>query len=167
MNAVGESDDFVVLSTQVNKAATAVAESVEGRRSPKGSIVELSPMLRTQSRIEHQIGVARQSRLVAEFPRSFDLTEEPYDVVRHVRICAGGGWQQPSLPRCIILSSGVQNSSFRVTAMQKLPLVISVLQHGGMAFSCAEVATSPRSIWPVCRISLTSNSSVPNFQESG
>jgi len=37
MNAFGKSDDFVVLSTQVNNAATAVAESVEGRRSPKGS----------------------------------------------------------------------------------------------------------------------------------
>ena len=55
MNAFGKSDDFVVLSTQVNKAATAVAESVEGRRSPKGSLAELSPMLRTQSRIEHQL----------------------------------------------------------------------------------------------------------------
>jgi len=54
MNAFGKSDDFVVLSTQVNNAATAVAESVEGRRSPKGRLAELSPMLRTQSRIEHQ-----------------------------------------------------------------------------------------------------------------
>jgi len=53
MNAFGKSDDFVVLSTQVNKAATAVAESVEGRRSPKGSFADLSPVLRTQSRIEH------------------------------------------------------------------------------------------------------------------
>ena len=55
MNADRDSDDFVVLSTQVNKAATAVAESVEGRRSPKGSFAELSPMLRTQSRIEYQL----------------------------------------------------------------------------------------------------------------
>jgi len=55
MNAFGKSDDFVVLSTQVNNAATAVAESVEGRRSPKGSFAELSPMLRTLSRIEHQL----------------------------------------------------------------------------------------------------------------
>ena len=55
MNAFGKSDDFVVLSTQVNKAATAVAESVKGRRSPKGSLAELSPMLQTLSRIEHQL----------------------------------------------------------------------------------------------------------------
>jgi len=55
MNAFGKSDNFVVLSMQVNKAATAVAESVEGRRSPKGSLAELSPMFLTQSRIEHQL----------------------------------------------------------------------------------------------------------------
>ncbi len=41
MNADGKSDDFVVLSTLANKAATAVAESVEERKSPKGSVVEL------------------------------------------------------------------------------------------------------------------------------
>ena len=29
-----------------------------------------------------------------------DSRQEPYDVVRQVRICAGGGWKQPSLPRC-------------------------------------------------------------------
>jgi hypothetical protein len=55
MNADGKSDDFVVLSTQMNKAATAVAESVEGRRSPKGSLTDLPPMLRTQSRIKHHL----------------------------------------------------------------------------------------------------------------
>jgi len=44
MHADGKSDDFVVLSTRANKAATAVAESVEERRSPKGSVIELSPM---------------------------------------------------------------------------------------------------------------------------
>ena len=37
MNADGKSDDFVVLTTQANKTATVVAESVEERRSPKGS----------------------------------------------------------------------------------------------------------------------------------
>jgi len=55
MNAFGKSDDFIVLWTLVNNAATAVAESVEGRSSPKGSSAEPSPMLRTPSRIEHQL----------------------------------------------------------------------------------------------------------------
>lgn len=28
-----------------------------------------------------------------------DSRQEPYEVILHVRICAGGGWQQPYLPR--------------------------------------------------------------------
>lgn len=37
MNADGKSDDLVVPTKRANKAATAVAEPVEERRSPKGS----------------------------------------------------------------------------------------------------------------------------------
>ena len=55
MNAFGKSDDFVVLSTQMNNAATALAESVEVRRSPKESLAELSPMHWTPRRMEHQL----------------------------------------------------------------------------------------------------------------
>jgi hypothetical protein len=55
MYAGGKSDDFVVPSTRANKAATAVAESVEERKSPKGSVVELPPMFRTLRRIEHHL----------------------------------------------------------------------------------------------------------------
>ena len=51
MHADGKSDDFIVPSTRANKAATAVAESVEERESPKGSIVDLSWTFRTQCRI--------------------------------------------------------------------------------------------------------------------
>ena len=50
MYADGKSDDFVVLSTRANKAATAVAESVEERESPKGSIVDLPWTSRTSCR---------------------------------------------------------------------------------------------------------------------
>ena len=53
--AGGKSDDFVVPSTRANKAATAVAESVEERRSPKGSVAELLPMFRTLRRTEHHL----------------------------------------------------------------------------------------------------------------
>jgi hypothetical protein len=55
MHADGKSDDFIVPSTRANKAATAVAESVEERRSPKGSVVELPPMFRTPCRIQHDL----------------------------------------------------------------------------------------------------------------
>jgi hypothetical protein len=53
MNAGGKSDDFVVPSTRANKAATAVAESAEERKSPKGSVVDPPPMFRTLCRIQH------------------------------------------------------------------------------------------------------------------
>ena len=45
-----KSDDFIVLSTRANKAAAAVAESVEERKSPKGSIVDLLRTSRTPRR---------------------------------------------------------------------------------------------------------------------
>jgi hypothetical protein len=50
MNADGKSDDFILLTTQANKAGTLVAEITEGRKSPKGSVIELSSMFRTLSR---------------------------------------------------------------------------------------------------------------------
>ncbi len=55
MYADGKSDDFVVLSTRANKAATAVAESVEERESPKGSIVDMSWTFRTLRRISRHL----------------------------------------------------------------------------------------------------------------
>ena len=54
MNADGQSDDFVLPATQANKAGTSAAEFAEGRRSPKGSVIELSSMFRTPSRTQHQ-----------------------------------------------------------------------------------------------------------------
>jgi hypothetical protein len=53
MNADGKSDDFIVPTKRANKAEASVAEFVEGRRSPKGSVTELSSMLRTLSRTTH------------------------------------------------------------------------------------------------------------------
>ena len=50
MHADRKSDDFIVLSTRANKSAAAVAESVEERKSPKGSIVDLLRTYRTQRR---------------------------------------------------------------------------------------------------------------------
>ncbi len=55
MHADRKSDDFVVLSTRVNKAAAAVAESVEERESPKGSIVVLPWTFRTPSRASRHL----------------------------------------------------------------------------------------------------------------
>ena len=54
MNADGKSDDFVVLSTRANKTATAVAESAEERKSPNGSVIELSRMSQALNWNRHQ-----------------------------------------------------------------------------------------------------------------
>ncbi len=54
-HAAGKSDDSIVPSTRANKAATAVAESVEERESPKGSIVDLSWTFRTLCRISRHL----------------------------------------------------------------------------------------------------------------
>ncbi len=55
MYADGKSDDFVVLPTRANKAAAAVAESVEERESPKGSIVDLPWTFRTPCRTSRHL----------------------------------------------------------------------------------------------------------------
>ena len=40
-----------------------------------------------------------------------DLRQEPYAVTLHVRICAGGGQQWPSLPRpCSVRDAGARNT---------------------------------------------------------
>jgi len=51
-NADGKSDDFTLPTTRANKAEASVTEFVKGRRSPKGSVTELSSMLRTPRRWE-------------------------------------------------------------------------------------------------------------------
>ncbi|HQX50890.1 MAG TPA: hypothetical protein PLR25_13335 [Planctomycetaceae bacterium] len=88
---------------QSASAATAAAESVEERKSPKGRVVELPSMYRTLRRILHHLEWHDgHDRYRCSATRSFDLTEEPYEGILHVRICAGGGWQQPSLRRAIL-----------------------------------------------------------------
>jgi|GEM_PF-1826668 len=80
MNADGKSDDFVVPSTRANKTATAAAESVEERKSPKGRVVELPSMYRTLRRISHHLERRDDhDRYPCSAARSFDLTEEPYE----------------------------------------------------------------------------------------
>ena len=67
--AIGESDEFIVPLTRANKTATAAAESVEERDSPKGRISALTSMLRAQNRNEVSTGTSRESRLVATLCR--------------------------------------------------------------------------------------------------
>jgi hypothetical protein len=60
----GKSDDSIVPSTRTNKAATAVAESVQERESPKRRHV-VSPSLRTPSRFNVILHASQHARQVA------------------------------------------------------------------------------------------------------
>ena len=67
MHAFGKSDDFIVPSTRANKAATAAAEPVEERRSPKRSHVgfvvapDTVPETAILSAIQHARQVAMET----------------------------------------------------------------------------------------------------------
>src|SRR5215510_8264231 len=65
---------------------------------------ELRRMLRTQRRNGMSLkqrahGSELHGYPVPRMPITFDLRQEPGAGKPHAGICAGGGWQQPSLPR--------------------------------------------------------------------
>ena len=110
MNAQENSDESIVPAKSANNDGTEPAlESIEERDSAKRNDVQ-ADLLRTQNRdnrkssglhgVRENVAVSiegHHGRAVAFAP---DSRQEPYEVILHVRICAGGGWQQPSLPRC-------------------------------------------------------------------
>ena len=99
MPAHGKSDGPIVPAKRTNKPGTPVAEFVEERGSPKGNTVQkASP--RTQRHNGGLIGWTVYGKYgECEFTRPSYPREEPYEVVLHVRICAGGGPKGPFLPR--------------------------------------------------------------------
>ena len=101
----GESDDPIVPGKQANKVGPKpAAESVEGGDRPRGT-------LPNRPRTGHRAGIPRRPVLVAygQHPVGNSYSDqcfhvihprqEPYEVVPHVRIRAGGGPKGPSLPR--------------------------------------------------------------------
>ena len=116
--ATGESDGSIVPMKRTNKAEQA-AESVEGRDPAKGNASRTTGT-RTQRRPIPTEGLERvravetrardpQHSLTPSYGKSrlrrfvdtasSDPRQEPYAVVPHVRICAGGRPQGRSLPR--------------------------------------------------------------------
>jgi hypothetical protein len=90
MYADGKSHDPIVPAKRANKAGTPAAESVEERGSPRGNDDRTSwsqtqrwkwPVIMLRSAT-----AGRDTCLDRLIPR-----EEPYEVMLHVRICAGGG----------------------------------------------------------------------------
>ena len=97
MYADGKSDGSVVPATTTNNGATeAPAESDEGRDPAKRN-AEQDTLHRTPGRIQGKSCGLAGVREAANF--ALDLRQEPYEVILHVRVCAGGGPKGPSLPR--------------------------------------------------------------------
>ena len=100
-----ESDPVIVATKLANKAEQLsversagepyAAEPVERRAGTKGNAGQQST-LRTQSRINVSQALERIRKVAVTHPRW-----EPYAGKPHVRICAGGGEQSPSLPRTV------------------------------------------------------------------
>ena len=102
MYVCGESDGFIVPTKRANKVDAQyalAAESAEGRRPAKGNALQ-AYLRRTQGRGCESQGLwrVRQARAAG---RHMNPRQEPYEVIPHVRIRAGGRSQGRSLPRLI------------------------------------------------------------------
>jgi hypothetical protein len=102
MHVCGESDGFIVPTKRANKvdAYALAAESAEGRRPAKGNASQ-AHLRRTQSRGCKTQGLWR-IRQAARAAGRQNPRQEPYEVIPHVRIRAGGRSQGRSLPRLIL-----------------------------------------------------------------
>ncbi len=99
MNANRKSDDSIVPAKRANKTRTLVTELVEERGSPKGNTNQKA-LPRTLRHNGELIGWNVYGKYgECKFTRPSYPREEPYEVMPHVQICAGGRPQRRSLPR--------------------------------------------------------------------
>ena len=103
MYVCGESDGFIVPAKRANKvdAYALAAESAEERRPTKGNAPQAHSR-RTQSRGCESQGLWRIRQAARAAGRYMNPRQEPYEVIPHVRIRAGGRSQGRSLPRLIM-----------------------------------------------------------------
>ena len=99
MHGHEKSDSAIVAGKPTNKAERSATELVEPRAGTKGNAGQQST-LRTQSRINVSQALERIRKVAVTHPRW-----EPYAGKPHVRICAGGGEQSPSLPRTMLFAA--------------------------------------------------------------
>jgi hypothetical protein len=97
MEKYGKSDSSVVPEKLPNKALKGAAEVMEERGLAKGNSHKCNAP-RTQSRISGSNALERV-REAAGTPWRHHPKQEPYEVMPHVRIRAGGAGQPASLPR--------------------------------------------------------------------
>ena len=119
MHVAGESDGLIVPAKRANKAGTPAAEFVEERGSPKGirGPEGLAKDTEPKRRVEPAgtCTASKECGFVFRTPDRYYPREEPYEVVLHVRICAGGRPQGRSLPRprfsCFRAAQNTKNGS--------------------------------------------------------
>ena len=100
MNANRKSDGFVVPATTANKGAAEAPAEPSEERDPAKRNAKQSALRRTPSRKRKLRGL-HGVREAARKDRNFtpDSRQEPYEVIPHVRICAGGRRKRRFLPR--------------------------------------------------------------------
>ena len=107
MHVCRESDGLIVPTKRANKvdAYALAAESAEERRPTKGNAPQ-AHLRRTQSRGCESQGLWRIRQAARAAGRHMNPRQEPYEVIPHVRIRAGGRSQGRSLPRLIVRRKG-------------------------------------------------------------
>jgi hypothetical protein len=99
MYGSGKSDSAIVAMKPTNNADPSAAESVEPRAGTKGNADQQNTR-RAQHRESVSQAMARIRQALAEPETCRQAPEVGAVCVKaHVRICAGGGEQSPSLPR--------------------------------------------------------------------
>src|SRR6202049_4242651 len=97
MHGREKSDPAIVAGKPTNKAERSAAEPVERRAGAKGNANQQSTD-RAQNRATVSQALDRIRKAATAASPSHPRWE-PCAGIPLARICAGGGWQQPSLPR--------------------------------------------------------------------
>ena len=91
VNVFEESDDLVVPTKRANNVGQpATAESVQGRRSREGTVLHADHVSDTVPESTGRLAAGPRSASPSSREGASDPSEELYEVILHVRICAGG-----------------------------------------------------------------------------
>ena len=134
MHEPEKSDSVVVAGKPANKAEQPApersaaklnaAELVERRARTEGNAIE------RHMRAGHSTGATHGERSIAAVTlAAIDPRWEPYAGKPHVRICAGGGEQSPSLPRPSLAST--RDGSYRGISCRLRPSISNAIASRG------------------------------------
>jgi hypothetical protein len=126
MNEYGKSDSSIVPGKSPNKVLGGTAETMEEREMAKGNLFERNAPGRRAGAVARQVRlsgyVGQQggaSSFSLEMPWRHHPRQEPYEVIPHVRIRAGGAGQLASLPRPIPYECPARSGTQRKTCFPR------------------------------------------------